>query len=1368
MPAAISIQSVEKFITFGDLLRYLRRHAGLTQLELSYRVGYSDAQISRLEQNLRLPDLLIIEDRFVPALGIKNEPEVIAHLLNLAANVKREDAPVIGLCPYKGLNYFDESDADLFVGREALTARLTDRVLSLSVGDQAGSERFLAIVGSSGSGKSSLVRAGLLPSLRWNKQSANWLIHVFTPSAHPLESLATSLTKEVSSVDATLKLMDDLKRDPRSLSIYASRLLQTTGAPFLLLFIDQFEELFAVCRSEEERSTFIDNLLNATVWENGRTIIVIALRADFYAACAGYPQLRQGLARNQDYIGVMNDEELRRVIEEPARRGHWELEPGLTDLILRDVGHEPGALPLLSHALYETWQRRHGRNLTFSGYSSAGGVRGAIAETAEAVFMDQFTPEQQGIARRIFLRLTELGSETAASDTRREVKFCELILKPEEAHATQTVLKALVDARLITTSQESAQVAHEALIREWPTLRSWLEENRQGLLIHRHLTDASKDWDNSNREKDLLYRGIRLAQVSEWAASHQDDLNTLECEFLQASIALSEREAAEREAQNNREIEAAQQLAKAEHLRAESEQKRAEEESRSAKRLRQRAAYLYISLITVFALLLISVFFSNQAAKNSIRAVENLSTAEAVSTQSIAHQMIAQAASTQAVMEANTRATAQAQANAESAINHSLALAQAAIQANGDGQGDLAIALALEAVKSDPPPTEAVQALRQVALSPGIRKMLTGHQMKVKTVDISPNDQFAFSGSCAKTNLKGGCESGDLILWSLDTGKELKHWSAHSGWVNAVAFSSDGTLLVSGGEDGDLIVWDAVTSDEIRHLVGHTGSITSLAVDSNTGALLSGSADGKLILWDLLSGDILREFDEQSSTVTNVAISVEKPLIVSGHSDGTVTVWDLNSAEIIQRIDGNGFPVVGLIISRDGDWILSTAGFDLRLIDTQSGVDIRKHSWGGMPEPLALSPDENTVYIGRAFFTQFDLKNWRELQVFLGSSEAVTTLVTSHNKPLGLIGYANGMLLLWDLVEQLDYKSFHTGMEVDSIATTYDGENLLLGSMVAAELNPAVWDIGESRVSKTFQGFDALISPGALAVSTDGKYVAAGGGYLHKPDYKLMVWELVTGKVHCQMDIEKAIPRSIVISSDSRWLLSGTQGNSDIGELNYLVLWDIQLCQRVRQFEMNEMEDVTGIAFSSDDSMAITGSAFASPNRVILWDTNTGKEIRRFELDVSGFRPIFDVAFGPEDRSILGADTDSLVLWDIETGDVIRRYSGLSSVPWSFEISRDWKYILAGSDNNEVILWDFNTGQELYHHSVHSYPVYSVAFSPDSKSAFSVSSDGLLVQWNISEKSPQEWVDWIYANRYVRPLTCAEKIKYRIETSCQP
>jgi hypothetical protein len=247
-------------------------------------------------------------------------------------------------------------------------------------------------------------------------------------------------------------------------------------------------------------------------------------------------------------------------------------------------------------------------------------VRGAIAETAEAVFADQFNREQQAIARRIFLRLTELGDETATGDTRRRASFTELILNPEEATATQSVLKALADARLITTSQDSAEVAHEALIREWPTLRGWLEDNREGLRLHRHLTEAAHEWLASNREPDGLYRGARLAQAREWAVTHDEEMNALECEFLEASIALSECEAAERESQRQRELEAAQRLAEAEKQRAEVESQRAEEQARSAGQLRKRALYLAGAFVIAVGMAFVALFFGAQARQAAIAA----------------------------------------------------------------------------------------------------------------------------------------------------------------------------------------------------------------------------------------------------------------------------------------------------------------------------------------------------------------------------------------------------------------------------------------------------------------------------------------------------------------------------------------------------------------------------------------------------------------------------------------------------------------------------------------------------------------------------------------------------------------------------
>ena len=313
--------------------------------------------------------------------------------------------------------------------------------------------------------------------------------------------------------------------------------------------------------------------------------------------------------------------------------------------------------------------------MTFSGYTASGGVRGAIAETAEAVFADQFTHEQQAIARRIFLRLTELGDEAGSGDTRRRATFNELILKPEEASITYIVLKALADARLITTSEDAAEVSHEALIRESPTLHSWLEDNREGLRLHRQLTEAAQEWLGTEREPDTLYRGARLAQAHEWAFTHAEEMNALEHEFLNASVKSKEREALEREAQRQRELDAAKKL-------AETEQVRAEEQTHSAKNLRTRNRVITAIGLAAIVLALLAGMFGVQSNQNANAANQNLIAAQIANTQSVANA---------AEADANAK-----QAHVEGLIATSRELAAAAISSL-DEDPERSILLALQA-----------------------------------------------------------------------------------------------------------------------------------------------------------------------------------------------------------------------------------------------------------------------------------------------------------------------------------------------------------------------------------------------------------------------------------------------------------------------------------------------------------------------------------------------------------------------------------------------------------------------------------------------------------------------------------------------
>ena len=335
--------------------------------------------------------------------------------------------------------------------------------------------RLLAVVGASGSGKSSLLRAGVIAAVRGGAVPGIADAALVTPGADP-------------ALDAD----DDDAR---------------------LLVVDQFEELFTACDDPARRAVFVDALLRR------RGPVVVGLRADVYGRLGAHPRLAHAVAREQVLLGAMTAEELERVVTEPARLAGLKLEPGLVELVVRDVASEPGALPLLSHALRATWERREGRTLTVGGYRASGGVASAIARTADAV-VDALPDDQRALARGTFLRMTELGE--GGEDSRRRVTVAELVPQGVEPRAVDELLERLADARLVTLGDGHAEVAHEALIREWPRLRGWIEEDRAAVRTLRRLGDAARIWDAGGREPADLLRGARLLAAAARAGRRRD------------------------------------------------------------------------------------------------------------------------------------------------------------------------------------------------------------------------------------------------------------------------------------------------------------------------------------------------------------------------------------------------------------------------------------------------------------------------------------------------------------------------------------------------------------------------------------------------------------------------------------------------------------------------------------------------------------------------------------------------------------------------------------------------------------------------------------------------------------------------------
>jgi tetratricopeptide (TPR) repeat protein len=470
------------------------------------------------------------------------------------------EAPFDGACPYRGLQPFEEAHAPFFFGREALTEWLID-ALRPSAGSRP-ENRFLAVIGPSGSGKSSLTLAGLVPALKRGGLGDGALgpVVICRPGHEPPESLAIKLapaTGREPSLATLRDLIDGLKQDQRSLHLITRQVLSDGPATRrLTVVVDQFEEVFTLCQDAVARQALIDNLLYASSIAGGQTVVVLTLRADFYGKCAAYPALAAALSDHQLLVGPMTEDELRRAIERPAQLAGCELEVGLTERLLQDVEHQPGALPLLQFALRELWERREGRRLTNAAYRAIGGLEGALENRANAILRD-FDATERELCRRIFLRLTQPGEGT--EDTKRRARLWELETSATASAVLAGVVQRLVDARLITaegdgrhTEGGTIEVAHEALIRGWTELRQWIDADRAGLRIHHRLSEAAREWDAASRHSSYLYAGARLAVAREWAAAHGDELNALEADFLAASYE------AERQQEAN-EIETARQ-----------------------------------------------------------------------------------------------------------------------------------------------------------------------------------------------------------------------------------------------------------------------------------------------------------------------------------------------------------------------------------------------------------------------------------------------------------------------------------------------------------------------------------------------------------------------------------------------------------------------------------------------------------------------------------------------------------------------------------------------------------------------------------------------------------------------------------------
>ncbi|MFJ4774009.1 hypothetical protein ACIP88_33705 [Streptomyces uncialis] len=1224
----------DPLLQFAADLRRLRQGAGSpTYRTLAERAHYSVATLAAAASGQRLPSLSVTLAFVRVCDGDVGEWEKRWHEVAVQRRGEESSGRVEGdICPYMGLAAFEADDSEWFFGRERAVEDLTSRLER---------HRVVALFGASGSGKSSVLRAGVAPAVE--------NVVVFTPGARPLEECAIAIARGIGSTPE--RLHADLMGGPRALY----RALRQTSRRVTLI-VDQFEEVFTLCREESERDLFLAQLLTAAGEEAESCRVLLGVRADFYAHCTRYPDLVEALRDSQVMLGPMTAEELGQAITKPAVRAGCTVEGGLLAALVADTVGQPGVLPLLSHALRETWLRRRGMTLPLDGFRAAGGIDGALARTAED-FYSGLPPGRRELVRDLFLRMIAPGEGT--EDTKRRIEPGELDADPD----TREVLELLVTARLLTLGDGSVEIAHEAIIRSWPRLHDWLSTHRDGLRVHRQLTDATAVWEVLGRDAGSLYRGTRLALARDWALTAPSALSQRERVFLDASIAAEEKEHA------------------------------------SAQR-RTRLLWQLVTLLTVLVLVATSTTVFAIRAGRIVTEQRNESLSREVAAQASALRELNPALSLQLSLAAyrlaptveargqllstfaapySTRLSGRAPSIANNPYGRTGVLAP-----DGGGlataEGDFTVRL--WDTSRPHRPRERATLTGHTALVCGIaftrdgRTLATASRDKsVRLWDTTLFDRprlltvlrahtgetcgVSFSPDGRTLATAGG--DGAVRLWSVGASLHPARPTVirHGAPAYAVVFSPDGRTLATAGEDRTVRLWDLADMRRPREqarLTGHTGSVWSAAFSPDGRALATASSDGTVRLWAANGSRRHRPVTlvGHLRTVYAVAFSPDGRTLATAGEDQTVRLWDLADMRRPReqaRLTGHIMMVISLSFSPDKRTLATTSqDHAVRLWDLPVPA-LTEHT--DFVFAVAFSPD------GRTLATTSQDRTARLWDVSDPRRRRALAVLTGHTSPVYGVAFSpDGRTLattsedrtarLWDVSRpgRPQFLAAPIGHRRNPEGVAFSPNSRVLAT-VSPDRTIRLWNITDRRKPKslvTLTGHTDHIR--SVAFSPDGRTLATAGD-----DRTARLWDIThpeRPREHATLTSHKGGIRSTVFSPDGRTLATASQDHT-------IRLWNINdpTRPRVRATLSGHTSVVYDVAFSPDGRTLAT----AGDDRTArLWDITHPERPRGHATLTSHTDRLHHVAFSPDGHTIATTSRDGTTrLWETDVHRVTAR-----------------------------------------------------------------------------------------------------------------